>query len=301
MGMDTWRVVGASASGQSHDVQGVPCQDAHAYRVLEDGTLLVTVADGAGSAVRAQEGAQNAVLCALAWLADSLEMDTPDDADAWRALMADTFEVTREVLAAIAHDDGMPLREYSATLMCVVVTDCWLVVGQIGDGIVVMEERGDLTVAVRPQRGEYANESAFLTMSALSDYVKIEVTGRPPEALAVTTDGLLRLAAKMPDVTPYGPFFAPLFAFAAGAGDPEQAETALAGFLASERVRARTDDDTTLVLAVRDTWEPLPAAPPPVVTASLNGHCSAAEVEECADPLADDTPSVSQAEGEDIA
>ncbi|MFN8485441.1 MAG: PP2C family serine/threonine-protein phosphatase [Anaerolineae bacterium] len=299
--MEPWRVVGASASGQSHDVQGVPCQDAHAYRVLDDGTLLVAVADGAGSAVRAQEGAQNAVLCALAWLADSLAMDAPDDADAWRALMADTFAVTREVMAAIARDDGMPLREYSATLMCVVVTDCWLVVGQIGDGIVVMEDRGELTVAVRPQRGEYANESAFLTMSALSDHVAIEVTGRPPDAVAVTTDGLLRLATKMPDVTPYGPFFAPLFAFTAGADDLAQAEAALGSFLSSARVRARTDDDTTLVLAVRDTWEPIPAALPPVAAESLNGHRPAGEVKEFADSPTDDNVIVSEGEGEDRA
>ncbi|MFN8474337.1 MAG: PP2C family serine/threonine-protein phosphatase [Anaerolineae bacterium] len=299
--MDTWRVVGASASGQSHDAQGVPCQDAHAYRVLEDGTLLVAVADGAGSAARAQEGAQNAVLCALAWLVDALELDAPDDVDSWRALMTDTFAVTREVMAAIAHEACMPLREYSATLMCVVVTDVWLVVGQIGDGIIVLEDRGELTVAVRPQRGEYANESAFLTMSALSDYVVIEVTGRPPEALAVTTDGLLRLAAKMPEVVPYGPFFAPLFAFAAGADDPNQAEAALAGFLSSQRVRTRTDDDTTLVLAVRDTWEPTPIAPPPAVAESLNGHHPADEAGEPPEAALDETEVVSEGEGEDTA
>ncbi len=297
MRTDTWRVVGASSPGRSHDVQGVPCQDAHAYRVLEDGTLLVAVADGAGSAARAQEGAQNAVLCALAWLADALEMEAPDDVDAWRALMSDTFAVTREVIAAIADDADTPLREYSATLMCVVVTDVWLVVGQIGDGIVVTEDRGELSVAVMPQRGEYANESAFLTMSALSDYVAIEVNARPPEALAVTTDGLLRLAAKMPDVVPYAPFFAPLFAFAAADDGSDQAETALAGFLSSERVRARTDDDTTLVLAVRDTWEPMPEAPAPNVAESLNGHKPAVEPEAEEEPL--DDPEIAH-EGEDV-
>ena len=289
MGMDTWRVVGASSPGRTHDVQGVPCQDAHAYRVLEDGTLLVAVADGAGSAERAQDGAQNAVLCALAWLADALEEGTPDDADGWRALMADTFTVTREVIAAIADEADTPLREFSATLMCVVVTDIWLIVGQVGDGIVVTEDRGELSVVVRPQRGEYANESAFLTMSNLLDYVAIEVTGRPPEAVAVTTDGLLRLATKMPEVAPFGPFFAPLFAFAAGADTSNQGETALAGFLASERVRARTDDDTTLVLAVRDSWEPTPIAPPPDVTTSLNGHRPAGEVQTEDDDLDMDT------------
>jgi hypothetical protein len=68
------------------------------------------------------------------------------------------------------------------------------------------------------------------------------------------SDGLTRLALKMPSYEPYVPFFQPLFAYIEGTSTANwngNAEQQMAAFLASERVSARTDDDKTLVLAVR--------------------------------------------------
>jgi hypothetical protein len=70
-------------------------------------------------------------------------------------------------------------------------------------------------------------------------------------ALALTTDGLLRLALKLPAYEPHPQFFQPLLTFAREAADETLAQTELADFLASERVCTRTDDDKTLLLAVR--------------------------------------------------
>src|SRR5690606_20966415 len=108
---------------------------------------------------------------------------------------------------------------------------------------------GALFTAARPQRGEYANEALFLTMANALDLLEVTVYPHPIRGLAVTTDGLLRLALSLPEYEPYPPFFRPLLAFVAGADDPRRSEADLANFLASERVCARTDDDKTLVLA----------------------------------------------------
>jgi hypothetical protein len=70
------------------------------------------------------------------------------------------------------------------------------------------------------------------------------------------SDGLTRLALKMPSYEPHVPFFQPLFAYieeTSPANSNVKAEQQMAAFLASERVSARTDDDKTLVLAVRST------------------------------------------------
>ena len=56
-----WHVVGASVRGTAHEKDDTPCQDAHDYRLLPNNTLLVAVADGAGSADRSAEGAALAV------------------------------------------------------------------------------------------------------------------------------------------------------------------------------------------------------------------------------------------------
>ena len=59
----------------------------------------------------------------------------------------------------------------------------------------------------------------------------------------------------MPSQEPHTPFFTPLFRFAASVEEDDEKRDAageqLAAFLSSERVNARTDDDKSLVLAVR--------------------------------------------------
>jgi hypothetical protein len=65
----------------------------------------------------------------------------------------------------------------------------------------------------------------------------------------VLSDGLLRLALRLPSGEPYPPFFQPLFGFAAAALPEDQANEQLSAFLNSKRVCDRTDDDKTLVLA----------------------------------------------------
>ena len=88
-------------------------------------------------------------------------------------------------------------------------------------------------------------------MPQAGDYLEVQVHTLTAQALAMSTDGLLRLALKLPAYEPHPPFFKPLFAFIAEAGDTAVASQQLAGFLASPRVCARTDDDKTLVLAAR--------------------------------------------------
>jgi hypothetical protein len=56
-----WQVIGAAVQGLSHQKQGLPCQDALEYGCLPGGLLLVALADGAGSALHAELGAQAAV------------------------------------------------------------------------------------------------------------------------------------------------------------------------------------------------------------------------------------------------
>jgi hypothetical protein len=131
------------------------------------------------------------------------------------------------------------------------------VVGQIGDGVVVAGEGEALVAVTRLQRGEYANETHFLTQANALEQLDISMVEHPVSALAVMSDGLVRLALKMPEQEPHAPFFRPLFRVIAavaepgGALDETEAARQLSAFLGSERVNARTDDDKSLVLAVR--------------------------------------------------
>jgi hypothetical protein len=252
-----WRVIAASVKGSSHQEKMLPCQDVYAFRVLPGGELLAAVSDGAGSAGRSQDGAHRSVEAALAGLEALCQGVLPGDEAGWQAAIRSLFDEIQQELIALADAAGAPLNDFSATLTCALVTAEWLVVGQIGDGIAVAESATSangmeypLFLIARPQRGEYANETFFLTQPDAARSVIVYATRRPVRTLALATDGLLRLAIRLPGYEPHSGFFKPLFAFAREATNETLAQAELAAFLASERVCMRTDDDKTLLLAV---------------------------------------------------
>jgi hypothetical protein len=275
-----WRVAGAAVRGVSHERMDLPCQDVADWRVLPDGTLLIAVADGAGSAQFSDAGARLAVDAVLRRLLEllngaSLPEDTQPpagfdvdelEADAqafeepaegvdepgafWNVVMLDAFETARAEVLQMAEETGESPREYATTLTCVAADTDRLAVAQIGDGAVVADHGEGLFSATRLQRGEYANETHFLTEDGALDQVVVDVFDHPAQLLAVMSDGLIRLALKMPSQEPHAPFFEPLFRFTKQAAENDLANGPLAAFLRSERVNARTDDDKSLVLAV---------------------------------------------------
>jgi hypothetical protein len=254
-----WHISGASVQGTSHLEKNIPCQDSHACRLTAAGDLLLAIADGAGTAERSQEGAQAAVGQTIAALEAALHNGVPGDETGWQAVIAGAFSSAYQAVVDMAGVAQLPLRSFATTLACAVVSGAWLAVGQIGDGAVVAEdEQGGLFLTARPQRGEYANEAYFLTMPDSLNYLQVYSAPVSLRALALTTDGLLRLAFKLPEYEPSPQFFGPLLAYIAGMDSPDQAQSDLAAFLNSPRVCARTDDDKTLVLAARI----LPIQPP---------------------------------------
>jgi hypothetical protein len=249
-----WQVVGAAVQGVAHLRLNLPCQDAQGYRVLPNGVLLAAVADGAGTARFSDQGARAAVSEMLRALEAALSAQLPPDAAGREALLRDAISSARLAVLTLARQAGESAREYACTLAGVIVHADGLVAGQIGDGaVVVQEEDGSLVPATRLQRGEYANETHFLAQENALDQVEISSFERPVRAVAVMSDGLIRLALKMPAQTPHLPFFEPLFRFAAAEANSDGAVEQLERFLGSARVNERTDDDKALVLAVRGT------------------------------------------------
>jgi hypothetical protein len=253
--------------GVSHKRTGLPCQDAQGYRLLPDGMLFIALADGAGSAVFSDAGAATAVDAALLALVDAWERgpiadDAPGGEEGvemalpyrMESILREAFSVAREAVLRLADYDEETVtpRDYACTLTCAIAAPDCLAVGQVGDGAVVALTGPDQLVAVtRLQRGEYANETHFLIQEDALDQLSIEILDQSVSGLAVMSDGLIRLALRMPTQEPHLPFFQPLFRFAETIEDESDAAQQLAAFLDSERVNARTDDDKSLVLAVR--------------------------------------------------
>lgn len=120
----------------------------------------------------------------------------------------------------------------------------------VGDGVMVVRDGTDeWSWMFWPQRGEYANTTYFLT--DVIHCPQFEVFSGIVTDIALS-DGLEPLALNYADKTVHDPFFTGMFeplVKAEGCGEITTLSASLEQFLSSERVRSRTDDDVSLILA----------------------------------------------------
>lgn len=243
-----WRVAAASVQGAAHLRAGVPCQDAHRWSALPDGRLVAAVADGAGSAPHAEAGARAAADAVVRSVRDALAAEPHADP---AAVLERAFRAALDAVEAEAEGRGVDPSGLATTLAAAVAGPERVVAAQVGDGAVVVRGRdGTLHVAgAAAPRGEYLNETVFLTSPGALESLRAGALEIAPSHLALLTDGLQLLALRMPGYTPHAPFFEPLFRFAAEEADPERASERLGAYLAGPRISERADDDLTLLLA----------------------------------------------------
>lgn len=249
-----WRLVAASAIGTSHLKTDAPCQDAFAWDVLGDlGDIVVlSAADGAGSASQSETGAQLAVQeildCARAFFGDGRTFDelTSGEALSWM----------KSAVARIDHratEDELPIREYACTLLTAVVSPTHACFFQVGDGAMVVRPRGDEWAYIFwPQHGEYINATCFVTDPQSLERFEFSCNADRIEEVALFTDGIEALVLGYANREVHGPFFDKMFQAVRGLTAPgfdQPLSEGLQRFLESPMICERTDDDKTLMLA----------------------------------------------------
>lgn len=247
-----WTWAGASSRGTSHIQAGSRKQDAYTTFSCRSGTVLATiVSDGAGSALLGGEGAS--LTCRT--LATSIKAhfektgDFPSDGE----LMA-WIDAARDRIGLAAAKRQKAPRDFAATLILVLSDGQESLTVHIGDGSAVARYEDNLWRALSwPAQGEYASTTFFVTDDP-EPAVKISRSAEPVSAIAVFTDGIERLALNYGLNEPHQPFFKgiilPLDA-AVAKGRDFGLSAQLLSYLSSPAINERTDDDKTLVLAVR--------------------------------------------------
>lgn len=244
-----WNVIAASVAGTSHGRSGVPCQDAHFY-IQQDNLLIAAVADGAGSASSAEIGSSVAARTSVEKIADLISATPKFSDDIIGAIIQEGLIAARASLEREAQERSIALRDLATTLIVLVASEESVVAAQVGDGaIVVLSAAGELICVTVPPRGEYINETTFLVSDNWSSSVQCSTFRHRVKEIAAFSDGLQRLALKLPEAIAFEQFFRPLFGFVLESQDGVAANVQLETFLNSPRVNERTDDDKTLLLA----------------------------------------------------
>jgi len=244
-----WRVVGSSVPGDAHIHQARPNDDAWGQRALPNQTLVLAVADGAGSASRAHLGSRSAVEESILSASKLLGARDTISYENVRPLGEAIVSQTSAALARLAENLEVPIRELATTLLVCIVQPFGVTIIQIGDGCVVLEHpSGRLTMPVWPHDGEYINETTFITerdSAARATYLYLRYI---PKAIALMTDGVEPVALDYAHRCPFRPFFTRLFSYAR---DRNSSPQALESLLSSARMSEYSSDDKTIVLAVR--------------------------------------------------
>ena len=255
-----WRIVAASVAGDGHLGRGGGCEDATRTAVLPDGTAIVAVADGVSTAPCGAAGAAVAVDVARVLLVERLadSDEHPATAREWHELLDEVFgEVNGRLaaMAALAFPDAPDApRRFRTTLAAVVLTDDWCVAGLVGDALVgVRRGDGSLHAVIPPTDGSTAIDAPD-TLPRLDGALRVRavVIRERLASVFVATDGMaagLLESAPGGGVLPRGALGTALFDLVGGGGGSHDLAEILLGHTG---LRARTNDDRTLVVVTRD-------------------------------------------------
>lgn len=248
-----WRLAADSRTGTSHIRKGEPCQDAWFWSEVNTAAgpvLVAAVADGAGSArlsqVGSSVGCRVAVVAAAAALRECPSVDGVSD-----STVSGWFALARRAVALEACVQNVAVRDMACTLSLAVIGPDSAVLAQIGDGAIVIPQGDGYHVPLWPATGEYLNTTYFLTDSDYGEHVRVARHAARVDELALITDGLELLALKLATHSVNTAFFRPLLASLRRTPCVCRYRQAMAGWLDSSQINARTDDDKTLVLACR--------------------------------------------------
>lgn len=243
----TWAV--ATCRGTSHIRDGTRCDDAAACAEVAPGVLFAITCDGAGSAAFGRHGAHLAVRTftqrARRFTVSHGAWPTDDDIWGW-------LDETRDAIGAVAARREVERRQFASTLIACLAGPKETVVAHIGDGACVMRSDGAWSAASWPESGEYASTTYFVTDG---EAPRLRITRHAPaDAVSLFTDGIERLVLDFGQQAVHGPFFQrfikPIEASGARGRDGSLS-SALHDYLGSAAVNERTDDDKSLILAVR--------------------------------------------------
>ena len=252
--MQRWTWIGASCRGTAHVRDGSRKQDAYRCGLSSDGAkfIIAAVADGAGSATHSRAGAalttRTITSRAMAHLSETSSLPSDDLIHEW-------IDEIRDQLRIAAEKRQLQLRNFATTLIALIALESEALTIHCGDGAIIAKHFGSSVWEPLswPEQGEYASSTYFITDDP-APAVRINRHQEPLEGFALFSDGIERLALDFANRTAFQPFFNGMFSpleKSAAYGRQISLSDSLVAYLSSASVNARTDDDKTLVLALR--------------------------------------------------
>ncbi len=206
---------GHKVIGAKHARDGRPCQDD--IRIERDGsTIALAVADGHGSSVHAEIGARIAVEVAskaLLAFAANLRPEHRRDRRTVHGFAQDPFRrlLVREWVRRVqehAGTESVDLQDYGTTLLFALVTSEFVLLGQLGDGDMLMvDDAANVSRPLPTDPACFAEETLSLCLPEAATSLRVIAMPLPEREtlLLVSTDGYGKSYATDADFERIGP------------------------------------------------------------------------------------------------
>ncbi len=190
-----WIVAYASAIGNLHIKENLPCQDACAIKNLGAGWGVAVVADGAGSCEYADKGAAHAVNLAIQHFANLvyrnkwIEKNSLPTEEEWARLSLENFKLIKDDLFIFSEQKEIVFESLSCTLIVLVYSTIGVLLAHVGDGRAGYMDAGEeWKPLLTPFKGEEANQTIFITSDFEKSIGSKVVTGQIA-AFCLLSDG----------------------------------------------------------------------------------------------------------------
>lgn len=258
-----WLLSEASVQGKGHVDANLPNQDAVSVCTSDDGHIVAAVvSDGAGTARKSQHGSR----MAADFLSRSLLLIGEDI----RTNQLSKNEITQRLIGEIDQlrnkldPAGGSLRDYHCTLVgCLIMPGCGFIC-QIGDSIAlatrfaIVGSDSSSSVDYFPdngthwyevERGEYANETHFLTESDWRKHLRVSPIPDDVDAVVMMTDGAMDVATTKGKV--FRGFLSNLIGRIIATSPRAERQKIIGDWLADHQTHRLTGDDKTIFTAIR--------------------------------------------------
>ena len=177
-------------TGQKHVSRGVPCEDS-SIAVQKNGVSVVVVADGAGSKqyTHAKYGSKACTEAIAELLTEHFDALYNENREA--AIRSLVIARVHIAFADIMKEMGLEsIEQLSCTMLFCAVKDRRVLVGHIGDGLIVRVASDGLSPLTMPQNDSMGH-TYFVTANHAADYLRIvKTTTDDIHAICLMSDGV---------------------------------------------------------------------------------------------------------------
>ena len=155
-----WSFSSCQVQGRGHIKNQIPCQD-KTKTIFKDGTYVIALADGAGSAKLSHYGAS----CVVESISDLFIHHFENlfaNEDGRQVKLAIIEKVLTDINSKAEELNCAP-KDLAATMLVVAENNDRFIIAHIGDGVIGYLDGNVLKTASSPSNGEHANETYFVT------------------------------------------------------------------------------------------------------------------------------------------